>query len=205
MHNEAFGRSTGFEKFAQLNLNNAKPFGLELLAQFPADRVKKNRVADIDGIAREAKGIGFRDNNPFRRRVEGFNCCDRGRIEGIRVVKDVAVGKRREAGIEVIETRVDKMKRDHFDSPCPAQLVVAGRCGARTMASPQTRAIAGEKRITFTLEWRATRDLENTITGVLKPTTEVPLFSLTLGVEEAAEGDDAIALETGIGSKNHVG
>ncbi len=34
---------------------------------------------------------------------------------------------------------------------------------------------------------------------------EVRLLALALGVEEAADGDDAIAFEAGVGGEDHVG
>ena len=40
---------------------------------------------------------------------------------------------------------------------------------------------------------------------MLEPAAEPGLFALALGMKEAADGDDTVALEAGVGGEDHVG
>ena len=104
----------------------------------------------------------------------------------------------------MVETWIDEVKRHHLDVPDFAEVGVAGGCGARAVACPEAGAVGGEEGIAFAFEWGFTGNVEDGVTGVVEPAAEVLLFGLAFGVEEAAEGYDAVAFEAGVGGENHV-
>ena len=81
---------------------------------------------------------------------------------------------------------------------------MAGGVGAGTVADPETGAVGGEECVAFAFEGRGARRVDDVVAGELEPTTEVRLFALTLEVEEAADGDGAVALKACVGSEDHV-
>ena len=110
-----------------------------------------------------------------------------------------------EAGVEVVEAGVDEVEWGDLDAPGFAQVGVAGLGGAWAVAGPEAGAVGGEEGVAFALEGDGAREFEHLVAGFAEPATEVRLFALSLGVVEAAEGDDAIALEAGVGGEDHVG
>lgn len=178
---------------------------MELFGQFPADLVEDDGVVDVDCVAGEVNGVRLGDDDAFGGWVEGFDGGDGGGVEGFGVVHDVAVCQWREAGVEVVETWIDEVKRDDLDVPDFAKEMMAGGGGAGTVAGPEAGAVGGEESVAFAFEGEAAGDVKDRVASVLEPATEVLLFVLTFGVEEAAEGYDSVALESGIGGKDHVG
>src|SRR5271163_2340963 len=83
--------------------------------------------------------------------------------------------------------------------------MMAGGDGAWAIADPEACAVGGEECVTFAFEWRGARRVEDGVASFMEPTAEVWLFALTLRVEEAADGDGAVALEAGVGGEDHVG
>ena len=136
--------------------------------------------------------------------VEGFDPVQSEVVEGVGEVHDVAAFEWSEAGVEVVEVWVDEVKGHDGTVPCFAEGAVAGGCGAGTVARPEAAAIGREEGVAFAFKWSGAGDIDDGVTGVLEPAAEVRLFCLTLGVEEAADGYDAVVLEAGVGGEDHV-
>lgn len=105
----------------------------------------------------------------------------------------------------MVKTWIDEVKWHHLDVPDFAEVVVAGRCGAGAVACPEAGTIGGEEGVAFAFERGFAGDVEDGATGVLEPAAKVLLFGLALGMEEAAEGYDAVAGEASVGGEDHVG
>ena len=82
---------------------------------------------------------------------------------------------------------------------------MAGGDGAWAVADPEAGAVGGEEGVAFAFEWRGAGGVEDGIACFSEPAAEVWLFALALGVEEAADGDGAVALEACVGGEDHVG
>ena len=77
--------------------------------------------------------------------------------------------------------------------------------GAGTVADPEAAAVGCEECVAFAFEGSGAGNVDEGVTGLLEPAAEVRLFALALGVKEAADGDDAVVLEAGVGGEDHVG
>ena len=82
---------------------------------------------------------------------------------------------------------------------------MAGGVGAGAVANPEACAVGGEEGVAFAFEGRGAGGVDDCVAGELEPAAEMGLFALTLGVEEAADGDGAVALEACVGGEDHVG
>ncbi len=76
--------------------------------------------------------------------------------------------------------------------------------GAGAVAGPKTRAVGLEEGVAFAFERCDAGDVAHGETGLVEPAAEMGLLALAFGMMKAAEGDDAVADETGIGSKDHI-
>ena len=98
-------------------------------------------AADIDGIDAESGGVFIRRLDAVFRPDMGVNGGERFRREGRRIIKQLAVLKRTEAGVEVIEAVGGKFESDHV----PAERVgdhgqrILG--GALAVTDPEEAAI----------------------------------------------------------------
>src|SRR6516164_3222509 len=99
----------------------------------------------------------------------------------------------------MVEARVDEVQRDNLDVPGAGKKMVALVGSTWAVAGPQTRAIRGEERIALSFKRYLAGNIEDGVASGVEPAAEVLLFSLALGVEEAAENDDAIVLKTSVG------
>jgi len=175
------------------------------VAEIAADVVEDDGAVDVDGVAGEADGVGLADDDSLFGWVEGFDLCAGGFVEGLGKVHHVAAGEWGEAGVEVVEAGVDEVERGDLDAPDLAQGIMAGGVGAGAVANPEACAIGGEECVAFAFEGRGARRVDDSVAGELEPAAEVGLFPLTLRVEEAADGDGAVALEAGVSGEDHVG
>ena len=66
--------------------------------------------SDVDGVAGEADGVGFGDDDSLFGWVEGFDLVEGGAVEGFGKVHDMAAVEWSEAGVEVVEARVDEVE-----------------------------------------------------------------------------------------------
>src|SRR5580692_11062799 len=82
---------------------------------------------------------------------------------------------------------------------------MTGDGGPGAMTNPEAATVGGEERVDFAFKRSGAGNVHDSVASLLEPATEVRLFALTLRVEEAADGDGAVALETGVGGKDHVG
>ena len=105
----------------------------------------------------------------------------------------------------MVEAWIDEVKGDDIDVPDVAKKMMTGSGCARTMAGPETVAVDREESVAFPFEGDTAGDVKDRVASVLKPAAEVLFFALTLGVKEAAESYDTVALESGIGGEDHVG
>ena len=83
--------------------------------------------------------------------------------------------------------------------------MMAGGGGAGTVACPEAGSRRRRRERRLRLRRGCAGDVENREAGLLEPAAEVLLFVLTLGVEEAADRYDSVALEAGVGGEDHVG
>jgi hypothetical protein len=205
LHDEAFCGAAGFEELGESDFDDVEAAGLELVAEVGADVVEDDGAVDVDGVAGEADGIGLADDDSFFGWVEGFDLCAGGFVEGLGKVHDVTAGEWGEAGVEVVEAWVDEVERGDLDAPDLAERVVAGGVGAGAVANPEAGAVSGEECVAFAFEGGGAGRVDDGVAGELEPAAEMELFALALGVEEAADGDGAVALEAGVGGEDHVG
>jgi hypothetical protein len=105
----------------------------------------------------------------------------------------------------VVEAWVDEVKGDDLDVPDFAKEMMAGGGGTRTVAGPEPGTVCREESIAFAFEGETAGDVKDRVASVLEPAAEVLFFALALGIEEAAESNDAVALETCVGGEDHVG
>jgi hypothetical protein len=179
--------------------------GFELVAQVAADVVGDDSAVYVDRVAGEADGIGLANDDSFFGWVEGFDLCQGGAVEGFRKVHYVAAFEWGEAGVEVVEARVDEVEGGDLDAPNFAERLMAGGDGAGAVANPEAGAVGGEEGVAFAFEGRGAGGVDDGVACFAEPAAEVRLFALALGMEEAADGNGAIALETGVGGEDHVG
>ena len=81
---------------------------------------------------------------------------------------------------------------------------MTGLEGSQTIARPQARPIGREECVSFALKWILSGDIEDLISGFLKPMAKVLLFALPLGVKEAAHYNGPIAFKSRIGGEDHI-
>ena len=60
---EAFGCAAGFQELRKLDLDNAVAVECQARFKLGTDVVEQDGAADIDGVAGEAKGVGFGDGD----------------------------------------------------------------------------------------------------------------------------------------------
>jgi hypothetical protein len=104
----------------------------------------------------------------------------------------------------VIEAWIDEVERYNFDIPYTLKKLVASARGAEAIAGPKPRAARREECVTFTLEGDLAREIDDSISGFVKPATKVLLFGLSFSMKEAAKNDSSSVVETGIGGEDHV-
>ena len=204
-HDEAFCCAAGLQELAESNLNDGKTESLELVSQHAADLVEDNGATDVNGVAGKANSVSLTDDDSPFRRVEIFDFFDGGLVEGFGKVHHIAAFERREAGVEVVEAGVDKVERHDGKGPGLAEGAMARCRGTGAIACPEAAAISGEESVSFTFKGCGAGNVDESVVRLLEPATKMRLFALALGMEEAADGDDAVAFEAGIGGKDHIG
>jgi len=201
---EAFGGTAGFEEFGQVDLDNLESSRLKVGAEFVADVVEEDVASDVDGVAGELQGIGFGDADAVLVAVARLDFQLGFAVEGGREIHDVAIRERAEAGVEVIEAGIDEAEGDDLDVPEIGELAMAVLQCARAMAGPKAGAVRLKERVAFAFKGRETGNVANGEAGIGEPAAEVGFFSLTFAMMEAAQRDDAVADQTGVGGEDHV-
>ena len=87
----------------------------------------------------------------------------------------MTAGERSEAGVEVVEARIDQVKRGDRGVPCVGDVAMALTAGADAVGSPKVIACGVEECVAFTLEGGLARSLPDQEAGVLEPAAEMRL------------------------------
>jgi hypothetical protein len=205
LHDQAFGCAAGFEEFAEGYLDDVEAARFQLGAEFPADLVEDDGAAYVDGVAGEAECVFHGYDDSLFGWVEGFDLFDGSLVESFGEIHHIAAFERSEAGVEVVEARVDEVEWGDLDVPRIAEGLVAGDEAAGAIACPEAGTVGAEESVAFAFERGGAGDVEDGVASFVEPGAEVRLFILTLGVEETADDDGAVAFETGVGGEDHVG
>ena len=136
--------------------------------------------------------------------VEGLDRSPRGCVEGLGKVKDVAAGQGSEAGVQVIEARVNEAQAGDLDVPKCRECAVACTVGAGAMADPEAGSIGGEEGVAFAFERGVAWQIDGVVAGLGEPAPEVRFFALTLGVQEAGHHDIFVTDEACVRGEDHV-
>src|ERR1035437_9257605 len=138
---QAFGGAAGFQEFGQGNLHNAEPEVLQLPAELAADVVQDNHTVHVYCVASKAQGIRIANANSLIQRISLVNLGERFSVKGLWEVHHIPAKKRAEAGVKVIEARIDKPQRDNFDAPDVHEPLMCGLECAYSVSGPQSRTI----------------------------------------------------------------
>jgi hypothetical protein len=203
---QAFRAAAGFEKFIERRLDGlhagllAKA-GLQRFAGFADDQ----RGAKVHGIARKMHGIGLVHRDPLRGGDTALNEAPGGGVESRRVVEERAIFQRTEAGIEMVEPRIDQPKRKHFHPERVGQIGVGFQLGAHAVCGPQHAAGGVPEGVSRAFEGQIGRQFVDRVAVRRKPSAKVRFFSAPFRMKEAAEDEILFQRQPRIGGENHVG
>src|SRR5215469_7597971 len=108
-----------------------------MVPQAVADLVRHDGPSHIHGVTGKAEGIGVAYAVTLVLRIVCLNLRERLRIERVGKIHHEPAKQRAEAGIEMIETRVDEPERNHLYVPGLAQTTMTRLPCANAMSSPQ--------------------------------------------------------------------
>lgn len=209
---EAFCCATSFEEFSEQGLKNGVAAGGEIGLEGCSGLVEDNGVAGGDGVAGEVQGVFFRHGDALVCRVEALDGGQRGLVEGGWEVEEFAAGEWGEAGIEVVEARVNEAQGGEISGGAGTERIaergVAGQLCAPAVAGPQVAAVGSEEGVAFAFKRRVGCGGGDGEAFDLKPLAEEFFFALAFGVAETAEDELAAkrpgADKSGVGGENHV-
>jgi hypothetical protein len=111
---QAFGGAAGLDELPERQALGREAFGALAFAKAGTRVVEQQCAAERHGVAAEAYGVRFVGGDALVPWNAAFYRCARRRVEGVGIIEQVAPGQRAEAGVQVIETRVDEPQRDGF-------------------------------------------------------------------------------------------
>src|SRR5260370_11628262 len=161
-----------------------------------------NDFAYDNGICAECEGLVQLKYKRLRHKLfDNLTTLD---IPGIGRNDSSVFVKRAEAEIQVIETRVDKLDRKHFDSKCLTESTMSCLVGAEPV--PCEKAIAHRKYIptSFKVGVGLKRKLNDFEPFGLEPCSVMYRFRLTLWIAEPANDEAMTVYHTCVRSKNDV-
>lgn len=113
--------------------------------------------------------------------------------------------QRSEAGVEVIEARVDQVQGANRRMPGVGDMAMSRTAGADTVGRPEDRAIVVEGDIPFPFEGCLTRRLPEQEGLALEPLVEVRGLGPALRMVEAGERGHPVLYQGAVAEEDHVG
>ena len=173
----------------------------QVFGQLGRPVVQEHGLAHDHRVAAKRDGLLDRDLDQVRNPIAQHRAAIF--VERAGIVQGKVRRQRAEAGIEVIETRVDQLERQDLDAQPLADPLVAAHIAAKPVAGDQR--LAAKEGVAGPFEVVARRELDDLEPAAPGPAFKVRRFALPHAVSEPRADEEIAKDQAGIGREDQVG